>query len=396
MNKKKIAIINQRYGLEVNGGSEDFTRYLSEQLPASSSDYEVTVLTTCARDYNTWENYYPEGENCINGVKIVRFSVDSPRNSKKFKLYDRVRKYFPFMTYQMEQKWIDEQGPFCPSLINYIKEHANEYDVFVFVTYLYYLTVMGLKHVAEKSILIPTAHDEPFLKMRHYRELFQNARAFFFLTEEEMQLVYDKFQVSQKPSKLGGMGIEVPQKVDSEGFKKKNNVDEYIVYVGRIDFGKNCHQLFDYYDRYQKKHDNRLKLVMMGKEMMEVPDREDIISLGFVSDKEKYAGMAGAKYLILPSINESFSIVVLESMKLGVPVIVNGNCEVLKGHCIKSNGGICYQNYEEFEQAIDFFEHNLEKRLEMGRDGKQYVEENYQWDAILKKFCDLIEVVAGE
>jgi len=45
---KKIAIINQRYGLEVNGGSELYSREIAERLKAK---YEVEVLTSCAVEY---------------------------------------------------------------------------------------------------------------------------------------------------------------------------------------------------------------------------------------------------------------------------------------------------------------------------------------------------------
>lgn len=52
---KKIAIINQRYGLEVNGGSELYSREIAERLKAK---YEVEVLTSCAVEYVKWSNYY--------------------------------------------------------------------------------------------------------------------------------------------------------------------------------------------------------------------------------------------------------------------------------------------------------------------------------------------------
>ena len=52
---KKIAIINQRYGLEVNGGSELYSRQIAERLKAK---YEVEVLTSCAVEYVKWQNYY--------------------------------------------------------------------------------------------------------------------------------------------------------------------------------------------------------------------------------------------------------------------------------------------------------------------------------------------------
>ncbi len=69
---KRIAIVNQRYGLEVNGGSEYYTRLLAEHLQES---FDVTVLTTTALDYDTWENHYPAGTDKIHGVKVRRFPV---------------------------------------------------------------------------------------------------------------------------------------------------------------------------------------------------------------------------------------------------------------------------------------------------------------------------------
>ncbi len=387
MKKRKVAIVNQRYGLEVNGGSEYHARILAEHL---SEKYDVEVLTTCARDYDTWDNYYEEGADEVNGVPVRRFKTDKSRNLKKFKWLDRMRKYLPFFSREMEKRWIEEQGPYCPACIRYIEDHRDEYDVFIFVTYLYYLTVMGLGKVADKSILIPTAHDEPFLKMKHYKEMFGQPQGYFFNTEEEKKLVYETFGTSHIPCGIGGIGIEVPDKTDGEGFRKKHGLEKYIIYVGRIDYGKNCQQLFEYFGRYQDKKKTGLKLVLMGKEMIEVPKRDDILSLGFVSEEEKYDGMSGAEFLMLPSQYESLSIVVLDSMKLEVPVVVNGKSPVLKNHCQKSKGGLYYESYEEFEKAADFLLMHQEERTQMGKNGRKYVDAHYRWDSILDGLSDLI------
>lgn len=202
MKKRKVAIVNQRYGLEVNGGSEYYARILAEHL---SGEYDIEVITTCARDYDTWENYYEEGMDKVNDIPVRRFKTDKPRDLKKFKRLDRMRKYLPFFSRGMEKKWVEEQGPFCPACIQYIENHADEYDVFIFITYLYYLTVMGLEKVADKSILIPTAHNEPFLKMKLYKELFRLPRGYFFNAEEEKKLVYETFGTSYIPGETGGI-----------------------------------------------------------------------------------------------------------------------------------------------------------------------------------------------
>ena len=78
----------------------------------------------------------------------------------------------------------------------------------------------------------------------------------------------------------------------------------------------------------------------MGKAVCNIPKHPDIIPLGFVSEEDKFSGLSDAISLVLPSQYESLSIAVLEAMALGVPVLVNGQCDVLKGHCTKSNGGL--------------------------------------------------------
>lgn len=79
--KKKIAFVVQRYGLEVNGGSELSCRLIAEKL---SQHYEVEILTTKALDYVTWENHYTEDIEKINGITVRRFKTDFPRESKVF------------------------------------------------------------------------------------------------------------------------------------------------------------------------------------------------------------------------------------------------------------------------------------------------------------------------
>ena len=252
---------------------------------------------------------------------------------------------------------------------------------------------MGIESVADKAIVVPEAHDEPFLRMRIFDNVFLKPRAFFFNTEEERHLIHKKYHNEHIPSKLGGVGIDVPENVDGERFKKKYNLSEFMIYVGRIDEGKNCHQLFKYFIEYKKRNANHMKLVLMGKPVIDIPKHKDIISLGFVDDQDKFDGIAAAKMLVLPSEFESLSMVVLEAMSVGTPVIVNGKCPVLKGHCIKSNGAFYYQNYFEFEGEVNYILDHPDEVSTMKENAKKYVDENYQWDVIVERLSELIEGV---
>ena len=296
---------------------------------------------------------------------------------------------------ETSDKWIENMGPYCPELAEYVDKHQDEYEAIIVVTYLYYTAVKSIVRIKDKAIFIPTAHQEPFIHFDMYKKVFGAADAFVFLTDEEKELVHAIFHNEDVPYEVMGVGVDVPEHVDSERFKKKYNLDEYIIYVGRIDEGKDCPRLFKYFLEYKKRNKNNLKLVLMGKAVCDIPKSPDIISLGFVSDEDKFDGIKGAKALILPSKFESLSISVLEAMTLSIPVIVNGICDVLKGHCVKSNGGLYYKNYFEFEGCVNYMLEHPEEYKMLCANARKYVEDYFQWDDIMKKFDRIIERVGN-
>lgn len=388
--KPKICFVVQRYGLEVNGGAELHCRQLAEHMVPYA---QVEVLTSKAIKYTTWEDEYVNDIDEIHGIIVRRFPVIHPRNCEVFDPMATQLDYGVVLTSRQEKEWVEEQGPMVPGLIGYLKEHEADYDAFIFFTYLYYPTAMGVPVVGKKAIVIPTAHDEPYLRLRIFENVFRKASAFLFNTEEERCLINKKFKNHLTRSEIGGVGVDVPEHVDARRFKEKYKLDEYIIYVGRIDIGKNCNQLFADFEAYKKEYPSDLKLVLMGKEVIPIPKRTDIISLGFVDDTDKFNGIAGAKALILPSRFESLSMVVLEAFTQNIPVLVNGHCQVLKAHCLKSNGGFYYYNTEEFIQMLQYLLEHEAIATQMGINGHRYVDENYQWDIIVQKLLSLVHYI---
>lgn len=390
---KKIAIINQRYGLEVNGGSELYSRQIAEKLKAK---YEVEVLTSCAVEYVKWANHYNEGVETINGVTVRRFRTVHERIPKIFSALDSYMLSNPDAPVETSDQWIENMGPYCPELVEYVDEHQDEYEAIIVVTYLYYTAVKSIVRIKDKAIFIPTAHQEPFIHFDMYKKVFGAADAFVFLTDEEKDLVHAIFHNEDVPYEVMGVGVEVPEDVSAQRFKEKYGLDNYVIYVGRIDEGKDCPRLFRYFMEYKKRNKNDLKLVLMGKAVCDIPKSPDIISLGFVTDEDKFDGISGAKVLILPSKFESLSISVLEAMTLSKPVIVNGICDVLKGHCVKSNGGLYYKNYFEFEGCVNYMLDNPHEYELMCANARKYVEDYFQWDDIMRKFDKIIERVGSK
>lgn len=389
---KKIAFVVQRYGLEVNGGAELECRQIAEHM---NHLYDIEVLTTKAIDYVTWKDEYVRNEEVINGILVKRFSVKKPRDSKEFnKISETVIQRNA--SKEKEELWMQKQGPYCTDLIDYIKSHKNDYDVFVFFTYLYYTTYYGLREVANKAVLIPTAHDEWTIYLNIFRDFFRLPSGIFYQTKEEKEFVEQRFHVESIPNNdgFGGVGVEVPETISAEAFKNKYRLDRFILYIGRIDESKGCKTLFTYFQEYKKRNEGNIKLVLMGKEVLSAPKTEDIISLGFVSDEDKFNGLSACELLVMPSQFESLSMVVLESMMLEKPVLVNEKCDVLKGHCVRSNAGLYYRNYYEFEACMNYLLNRNETCRQMGVNGRSYVKKNYRWDVITGRLSELIEQVS--
>lgn len=385
---KKIAIVNQRYGLEVNGGSELYTREIAERLKL---DYEVHVLTSCALNYTDWANYYQEGTEDIHGVTVHRFPVQKLRNQLEFAQIHKIMEAAAGnLSEEKAEEWLRKMGPYCPELVQYAVDYKDEFDVFIIVTYLYYPAVKCLKAVGDKTIFIPTAHDEPFLYFPLYREIFAAPVGYVFLTMEEKKLIFDVFNVKNKVWDVMGAGVDVPKGIDANAFKERYGLDEYLIYVGRIDVGKGIPDLFQDFLRYKERNPGGLKLVLMGKEEVSIPRHPDILYLGFVGEEDKFAGIRGAKMLVLPSRFESLSISVLEAMAVGTPVLVNGECEVLRGHCHRSGAGVYYKNYYEFEGCIQYMNTHEEEYYGMRKNAQDYIEQNYNWNAIMAKYKALI------
>ena len=190
----KIAFIVQRYGTEIIGGSEYHCRLVAEHL---SEKHEVEVITTCAKNYITWENEYPEGTDRIQGVTVRRFTNSQTRDIDSFNKYSDWIFSNPHTDHD-EEEWLKQQGPWCPALINYLEQKHASYDALIFFTYLYAPTVLGLSVAPKRSILVPTAHDEPPIRLNIYKSVFSNPAAMAYNTTVERGFLKNNFSIIPK------------------------------------------------------------------------------------------------------------------------------------------------------------------------------------------------------
>jgi glycosyltransferase involved in cell wall biosynthesis len=384
----KIACVVQRYGLEINGGAELHCRWIAEHL---RKYFETEVLTTKALDYISWKNHYPLDEEAINGIRVRRFGVTRTRHPGRF---GRLQNHLLHNehTRSDELRWLDEEGPLSLGLIRYIKEAEADYDYFIFFSYRYYHSYWGINTVPHKSILVPTAERDPVINLGIFQELFRAPRAFVYNSVEERQMINAVSRNDQVPGDVVGVGSEIPGRYSGGDFRREYHLSSpYILYLGRIDENKGCARLFKYFLRFKTESASNIKLVLAGNTVMQIPSHPDILYLGFMGEEEKFNALDGAELLVMPSFYESLSMVTLEAWALGKPVLANALCDVLKGQCLRSNGGLFFEDYPQFREALTLLLSSPALRKNLGENGRRYYHANYTWEVIEKKYLAILD-----
>ena len=383
----KVGFVVQRCGREVNGGAESLCLQVARRM---AMHWQTEIITTCARDYVTWQNSYPAGSEHIDGTTIRRFPVDQPRDPQSFdQLSADLRAKGAGTTLIEQENWMRAQGPVSTQLLEYLRRERENYDAFIFFGYLYATTYFGLPIVRDKAFLVPLAHDEWTIHLTMWNQFMTSPRAMIFSTSEEKEFFRRRFPDCGTDGPVIGIGLEEPPSIDVMGFRRKYQLSEpFLLYVGRIDESKGCGELVSWFIRLREWHANQLKLVLIGTEIMRLPYHPDIIHLGFVSEEEKWAAMAACDWLVNSSLYESLSIVLLETWLAGRPALVNGKSEVLAGHCRKSNGGLWYYDFKEWASAIATIDESTKAKL--GQQGRTYALRNYSWKRVEESYLTLL------
>jgi glycosyltransferase involved in cell wall biosynthesis len=389
----------------------------------------VDVVTTCARDYITWKNEYPEGADRVKGVTVRRFATAAVRDLEAFNAYSEWI-YNHTHSRADELEWLKQQGPWSPGLIDHLRRNQQQYDVLIFFTYLYAPTVLGLEIAPARSILVPTAHDEPAIRLEIFKEVFGKPAALCYLTESERQFVHLQFRDRPLLEDVVGVGVDLPQSqpyprmpatgteeeppagadaspeaasagsdedvpvrefashllVRGAMFRRRHRLHGSIaLYGGRIDPGKGCEELIQYFSDYVKEGGDAT-LVLMGVKLMSLPDEPFINFAGLLSDRERLQALEAATVVVCPSPYESLSLLALEAMSVGTPVLANARSAVLVEHCMRSNAGLYYANGDEFVECLARLVGDERLRAALGRNGRDYVRRQYRWDVVLGKY----------
>lgn len=378
----RFGFVIPRFGEEIGGGAETLVGTLARKLKERGDD--VVAITTCAKDHRTWENVYPEGESIAYGIKTLRFPVNKRDTDKWIPLQIKLSEGIP-LTLEEELVWMSESVN-SKELYLWLKENQQNFDLIFFAPYLFGTTFFGSLAVSEKAVLIPCLHDEAYAYTKVIGSMIRQAKGCLFNAHAEMRLaerLYGGF-------KGGVVGMGFDPLLEQEYPPYFSDDKPYILYLGRKETGKNCHTLIDYYLEAELD----VKLVIAGggsfDDILRPNAKDLVVDINHVSEREKRSLLKHALFLAQPSRNESFSIVLMEAWQLGTPVAVHALCDVTREHVVKSGGGLYFESASDLKAIT---EHFLDKnnRESLGKAGREYVKNEYSWDAVLRRFDLVVE-----
>ena len=390
----KIGFVLPWFGENITGGAETEARELAHHLAEAGT--EVEILTTCVKAFTAdWNiNYHNAGCFRESGLTVRRFPVRT-RDNQAFDAVNAKLMNGKALSRADEHVFLEEMVN-SPRLYEYIREHREEYRLFIFIPYMFGTTYYGVQECRDRAILIPCFHEESYAHLPAFAREYSQIAGMVFNAAPEKTLTEKLMDLSRVETVVMGIGMDTEIRGNGEYFRKKYGIrEDYLLYAGRKDKGKNVDTLLEYFARWKKRCPSDTKLVLIGGGRIGFPAsvRDDIVDLGFVSAQDKYDACAGSLLLCQPSRHESFSLVIMESWLCGRPVLVSGECEVTKNFALESGGGLYFSSYPEFEGCVEYLRSHPDEAERMGRSGGSYVKEHFAWDRIVRNYREFFDRV---
>lgn len=200
--------------------------------------------------------------------------------------------------------------------------------------------------------------------------------------------------------------VVIPNGIDTEKFspgksdiKKKLNCKNLVVFWGRLGYQKNIQLLVKAFKNI-KTPDTKLAIIGKGPDINKLKalaeSDKNIIFTGYLPDNKLLEYARGADVAVLPSLGESWGLVIGEAMACELAVISSdvGKAKELIG----KDRGIILKNetINEISENIDYLLNNKNLAKGMGKKGRKFIVDHYSWDEVAQKTEELYKAVINQ
>lgn len=402
----KLGLVIPWFGRELKGGAEQQAWQIASRLAARH--HQVTVLTTCCRSHqDDWSvNHHPAGISSEpEGFAVHRFPVEARDRPAFEKVAAKLQAFSPEMLKPgVSPVTLEEAETFVrelirsPELVTYLKGD-HEHDRFILMPYLYGPIIDGTKVLGKRAALQPCLHNEAYAYLPQIAEAFHSAGHILFNSEGELELAIRLFGPGIfAKSHLVGEGLEefsTEQAPEGGAIASVKPPAKFVLYLGRKDRGKNVDLLLRAFARFRHvRPSSNLNLVLAGHGSLHEPLPPATIDLGLVSESDKGNLLSNCVALLQPSVNESFSRVIMEGWLHGRPVAANTRCLPTAVAVEKAHGGWTAATESEWAELLVAIDRLSPTELDLlGANGRRYAEANCDWEGVIDRYEQVLGVV---
>ncbi len=376
------------------GGAERALSDLARHV-MSSSDWEVTIQTTCASSIATWENDLPAGLSEENGLTIHRHPTDRGRSPISHELSKQIQQSPTSLDLAESDAYFQALGPVSSSLADCLA--GSTADLALHMPYEFWTTTSLTRNRHIPTVMWPAAHNDPVLLMTSVREALCAVDGLVFGSEAERRLTQVNHAIAHKRQIMLGVGVEVPNPAaNATNAAVEVGIDDgrpWIVCVGRMQPGKGTHTLAQLWSNYVRQHKPNHRLIFVGEPNMKIKTDKHTHIAGEVDEQTKWELVRGADVLIHPGRLESFGIVLLEAWASDTPVLVNAYCDATSDHVRNCDGGATFHDKHSFNTELHAMLTNTEYRQQLAQNGHAYWQNNYTWEKITPRFMDFCQKI---
>jgi hypothetical protein len=333
--RTKIAFVVERYALDEVSEVARRTRAMATAMAARGHD--VTVLTTCARDPDRWENGVAEGKADIEGVHVVRFRLTKAKNEWLGGPARLLASYHP----RAARLSALALGPRCIGYRRYLEHLGYLFDAVFFTGFWGYLVAEGVTRV-RNAVLCPAPLDDPTRSLGHAAALFRAARAVAVATPKENDRLQQQTQRSWScPSYVTGAGPD-PLPALTLRMRRMRLVDgPYLLHVGHI--GPSTKPLVEAFRFFREAHADTpleddtgermavkdVRLVLAGDYRFPHAPEEGVLSIGPVDDTVRGVLLHRALAVVHPDPANRLPTELLVAWSHGRPTLVHTGSDAL-------------------------------------------------------------------
>ncbi len=414
-----ITIVVTWYGPDTRGGAESQARNLAAALQRIGQS--VRVWTSTGRDSFAPAApgmapgsvpHYPPGETALDGVPVRRFPA-SPADNNGLSTF--LRHHPQLLPPDYLHRFAEHERRLLGTLLGSDELYAailteRDNSRFLFLPYPFPTSFFGATIAGPNAFLLPCLHDEPYARYETYRYLFRQVRRVLANSPAEAEFACRLYDLPAEKVCVPGEGIDLRAQGDPARFhaylaecfpqlRDESPAPDLLLYAGRRDETKNLPLLLAYLREYRASRGRPLRLIMLGQGAPDLPwtdfdpgigprpawPGDPLLDLGFVPEQVKHDAYAAADLFVQPSIQESFSIVLMEAWLQGRPALVHAGCAVTADHARRSGGGLAFGDFGEFAAALDMLLANPALRRTLGERGRAYVLETCDWEAVARR-----------